>query len=49
MVAKGFDAYPAAYDDQNDPAYTGVANGVPDVLDEIRYGTDYLVKAHIAH
>jgi endoglucanase len=48
VVAKGFDAYPAAFDDLSDPGYAGAANGVPDVLDEVRYATDYLVKAHIA-
>jgi endoglucanase len=48
VVSKGYDAFPGAFEDVQGPRYEGGANGVPDVLDEIRYGADYLVKAHIA-
>jgi endoglucanase len=47
VVGKSLDAFGGAFDDRDSPRYTGAPNGVPDVLDEISYGTDYLVKAHI--
>jgi endoglucanase len=48
VVAKGYDAFGSVFDDRDSPRYEGTPNGIPDVLDEVRYGTDYLVKAHIA-
>jgi endoglucanase len=48
VISKGYDAFPAAFDDRNSERYTGAANGVPDVLDEAKFAADYLVKAHIA-
>jgi hypothetical protein len=48
VMLKAFDAFPAAFADKDSQRYTGAPNGVPDVLDEARYATDYLVKAHTA-
>jgi len=48
VMLKAFDAFPQAFSDRDSQRYTGAPNGVPDVLDEARYATDYLVKAHIS-
>jgi hypothetical protein len=48
VMLKAFDAFPQAFPDLDSQRYTGAPNGVPDVLDEARYATDYLVKAHIS-
>lgn len=48
LMLKAFEAYPTAFADKDDPAYGGAPNGIPDVLDEVRYATDYLVKAHVS-
>ncbi len=48
VMLKAFDAFPTAFLDRDDQRYSGMPNGVPDVLDEARYATDYLVKAHIS-
>jgi endoglucanase len=48
VMLKAFDAFPTAFADKDSQRYTGAPNGVPDVLDEARYATDYLAKAHIA-
>lgn len=46
ILLKAYEVYPSAFEDYDDTAYTGVPNGVPDVLDEARIGLDWLVKAH---
>ncbi len=46
IMVKAYDVYPTAFDDLDGPYYAGVPNGVPDVLDEARFGLDWLVKAH---
>jgi endoglucanase len=48
VMLKAYDAFPEAFLDRDDQRYSGVPNGVPDVLDEARYATDYLAKAHVA-
>jgi endoglucanase len=48
VMLKAFDAFPAAFADRDGQRYDGAPNGVPDVLDEARYATDYLVKAHLS-
>jgi endoglucanase len=48
VMLKAYDAFPTAFLDHDDERYSGVPNGVPDVLDEARYATDYLAKAHVA-
>jgi len=47
VMLKGYDAFPEAFPDNYGARYEG-PNGVPDVLDEAKYATDYLVKAHIS-
>ena len=48
VMLKAYDAFPEAFPDRDSQRYTGTPNRVPDVLDEARYATDYLVKAHLA-
>jgi endoglucanase len=48
VMLKAFDAFPDAFLDRDGQRYEGTPNGVPDVLDEARYATDYLVKAHLS-
>jgi hypothetical protein len=48
LMLKAYDAFPEAFGDRDSQDYAGAPNGVPDVLDEVRYATDYLVKAHIS-
>lgn len=45
-LLKGYEVFPNAYTDQDDPAYSGVSNGIPDILDEVKQATDYLQKLH---
>lgn len=41
----GYDKFPAAYPDNYSPAYSkGPSNGIPDILDEVKIETDYLIK-----
>lgn len=46
-LLKAYDAFPAAFSDRYDARYCA-ANGVPDVLDEVRVATDYLLKIRTA-
>jgi hypothetical protein len=46
ILLKAYEVYPSAFEDYDDPAYSGAPNGIPDVLDEARVGLDWLVKAH---
>jgi endoglucanase len=48
VMLKAYDAFPEAFLDRDSQRYEGAPNGVPDVLDEARYATDYLVKAHLS-
>jgi len=48
VMLKAYDAFPDAFLDRDSQRYEGAPNGVPDVLDEARYATDYLVKAHLS-
>ncbi len=48
VMLKGFEVYASSFADVDDEVYSGSPNGVPDVLDEVRYATDYLVKAHLS-
>jgi endoglucanase len=47
-LLKGYDAFPEAYDDKYKPDYSAGANGIPDILDEVKVATDYLCKAVIS-
>lgn len=42
-LLKAYDAFPSAFHDRYGSDY-GPANGLPDVLDEVRIATDYLLK-----
>ncbi len=45
MNLYGYDKFPAAYADNYSPDYSkGAPNGIPDVLDEVKIETDYLIK-----
>jgi endoglucanase len=46
-LLKALEVFPEAFEDRESPDYSGVPNGVVDVLDQVRVATDYLVKAHI--
>lgn len=48
VMLKAYDAFPDAFLDRDSQRYEGAPNGVPDVLDEAKYATDYLVKAHLS-
>jgi endoglucanase len=48
VMLKAYDAYASSFRDLDDDRHGGVPNGIPDVLDQARYATDYLVKAHIS-
>jgi hypothetical protein len=43
-LLKAYEAFPRSFKDRDDPEYSGKSNGIPDVLDEVRFATDYLVK-----
>ena len=41
----GYENFPQAYDDNYSPAYSAPpSNGIPDILDEVKIETDYLLK-----
>lgn len=44
-LLKGYDVFPGSYDDLHDWTHTSGPNGIPDILDETRFATDYLIKA----
>lgn len=45
MNLYGYDKFPSAYADNYSPDYSkGPSNGIPDVLDEVKIETDYLIK-----
>jgi endoglucanase len=46
LLLKSYEIYPAAFKDYDSPDYSGKPNGIADVLDEARFGLDWLVKAH---
>lgn len=48
LLLKAFEEFPTSFADLDDRTYGGAPNGIPDVLDEVGYATDYLVKAHVA-
>ena len=46
FLAMTYDIWPEAFQDNYDGAY-GAKNGIPDVLDELKYATDYFMKSFI--
>jgi hypothetical protein len=49
-LLKGYDAFPdpACYDDLNSWSALGTKDNIPDILNEAKVGTDYLIKAVIS-
>jgi endoglucanase len=47
VLLKAYDAFPAAFADNYSPSY-GPADGIPDVLNEVKVGTDYLLKLQLS-
>jgi hypothetical protein len=46
-LLKGYDFFPGGYSDEYKFDHSSGANQIPDILDEIKYATDYLCKAVI--
>ncbi len=46
-LLKGYDVFPSAYDDNYDFEHNDVPDGIPDILNQVKYATDYLMKAVI--
>jgi endoglucanase len=46
ILLKAYEVYPTAFKDYDSPDYSGKPNGIADVLDEAKFGLDWLVKAH---
>jgi len=46
-LLKSYDGWPASHQDVDDFNHSGKPNGIPDILDEVKYATDYLIKCHI--
>lgn len=44
-LLKGYDVWPGAYDDHDSWDYRGSGDGIPDILNEVKVATDYLIKA----
>jgi hypothetical protein len=47
-LLKGYDAFPQGYSDKNSWDYTGAPDSIPDILNEAKVATDYLIKAVIS-
>ncbi|MBN1601036.1 MAG: glycoside hydrolase family 9 protein [Chitinispirillaceae bacterium] len=46
-LLKGYDYFPAGYSDEYKFDHSSGANQIPDILDEVKFATDYLCKAVI--
>ncbi len=46
VLLKGFETFPDVYPDQDSQNYSGNPNGIPDILDEVKIASDYLLKCH---
>jgi len=49
-MLKGYDAFPdvACYDDNNSWSVIGTKDNIPDILNEAKVGTDWMIKAVIS-
>lgn len=47
-LLKGYDAFPAGYDDITSWDYKGTPDGIPDILGEVKIATDYLQRAVVS-
>lgn len=46
-LLKGYEVFPNAYDDRDSYDRSGSGDGIPDVLNQVKVATDYLLKAVI--
>ncbi len=46
-LLKGYEAFPDAYDDLDSWDYSGSPDNIPDILNEAKFATDYLIRAVI--
>jgi hypothetical protein len=46
-LLKGYDIFPSAYSDNYKADNSSGANSIPDVLDQVKFATDYIMKAVI--
>ncbi|MBD3391280.1 MAG: hypothetical protein GF418_04450, partial [Chitinivibrionales bacterium] len=47
-LLKGYDVFPEGYDDNRTWNYQTSPDGIPDILNEVKVATDYLIKAVIS-
>lgn len=46
-LLKSYDAWPLSFSDEYDFDHNAGANGIPDVLDQVKVATDYLIKTYL--
>jgi hypothetical protein len=46
-LLKGYDVFPSGYSDKYDFNHSSSPNKIPDILDEVKFATDYMCKAII--
>jgi hypothetical protein len=47
-LLKGYDVFPTGYDDLYSWDHSSKADGVPDILNQVKFATDYIMKAVIS-
>jgi endoglucanase len=47
-LLKGYDIFPSQYADNYKADNSSGSNGIPDVLDQVKYATDYIMKAVVS-
>ncbi len=47
ILLKGYDVFPNSYDDNDSWDKFNVSDGIPDILNEVKFATDYIIKAVI--
>ncbi|MFP4243137.1 MAG: glycoside hydrolase family 9 protein [Chitinispirillaceae bacterium] len=47
-LLKGYDVFPNAYDDNYSFDHSNTPDGIPDILNQVKYATDYMMKAVIS-
>ncbi len=47
-LLKGYDVFPACYDDRHGVNHETGPDGIPDILNEARFAVDYLIKAVVS-
>lgn len=46
VLLKGYEIFPKSYQDLDSQNYSGTPDGIPDILNEVKIATDYLIKCH---